>query len=73
MKWKKEVVRERRGREERQVCENIFIACVCPLTSAYPYKCGLEVRAHPASSAALTLRFPTGAVGNIQCGDNDLP
>ena len=37
--------------------KTIFIACAL-LTSAYVYQCGLVVPAHPASSAAITLRFP---------------
>ena len=30
------------------------------------------MRAHPASSAAITLWFPTNLLKNIQCGGNDL-
>jgi len=39
-----------------------FCQLARPFTSAYVYQCGLVVRAHPAdpaSSAAITLRFPT--------------
>ena len=59
-KWgskRKEGKRERRERKQRETdrsAKAIFIACAS-LTSAYAYKCGHEVRAHPASSTAITL------------------
>ena len=63
MKWKEKRRREReqKGNKEKQTdrgVKTIFIVCAS-LTSAYAYRCDLVVRARPASSAAINLRFPT--------------
>ena len=54
MKRKKE--RGLEGKKDRGV--KTFSWLACPLTSAYMYQCGLEVRAHRASSAAIRLQSP---------------
>ena len=67
VKWE-EKRREKKNRKEtkrnRQGCENNFHSLPA-LTSAYAYQCGLVVRAHPASSETITLRFPT--IGSPAC------
>ena len=65
MKWKeKGRRRERRnkkGNKEKQDrgVETMFIASALLTSSTCAYQCGLVVRAHLASSAAINLRFPT--------------
>ena len=61
MKWEEKGRRERKKREEtkrdRQGCEDNFHSLRVPDQCARVL--GLVERAHPASSAAITLRFPT--------------
>lgn len=55
-------------RETDRATKTMFIACTS-LTSAYAYQWGLVVRAHPAhpaSIAAIILRFST--VGEVEGG-----
>ena len=50
--------KERRTRGVKKISE-----LARPLTSAYVYLSGHRVRAHPASSAAIKLPFPTRTAG----------
>ena len=51
-------ITERKQRETGRGVKAISIAYTS-LTSPYAYQWGLVVRAHPASIAAINLRFPT--------------
>ena len=61
-RWEKEDERgrERTARKQREIDRGVkaFSLLGRSLTSGYVYQCGLVVRAHPASSAVITLRFP---------------
>ena len=65
--------REQKGKQKEtdRGVKTIFIACAS-LTSAYAYQCGLVVwahpalLAHPASSTAINLPFPTSFIGKEQ-------
>ena len=60
MEREKEDGRERTERKRRETdrdVKKVFIACAS-LISAQAYRCGLVVRVHPASSAAISLQFP---------------
>jgi len=51
---------ERKGEKERKTSGvKTFSELACPLTSACVCLCGRGVRAHPASSVAIKLPFPT--------------
>jgi len=53
-----------RGEKERRTRGvNFFSELARPLTSAYVCLSGHRVRAHPASSAAIKLPFPTRTAG----------
>ena len=58
----RKIRRERKNRKEtkrnRQGCENDFHSSRV-INCAYAYQRALLVRTHPASNAAITLRFPT--------------
>ena len=56
---KEGVKRAKERRKEKQGGVKTFSELACPLTSAYVCLCGHGVRAHPASSAAIKLPFPT--------------
>ena len=55
---------QKRTKRTARGVKTIFIAGGS-LTGAYAYQCCLVVRAHPASSAVITLRFPT--IGSPAC------